>query len=91
MPEHYAIHCYTCFVKVREGTYADDAPPIDGQVVLTAYADSVPGDTCPSGVAGCPHKAVAVAERAKHRPATLADVELLTARVGALEKGELRL
>jgi hypothetical protein len=52
----YSVTCRTCAKNVYE---ADD-PPADGQTLLTAFADSVPGTTCPSGVATCPHKTVAV-------------------------------
>lgn len=52
----FAVICRTCTRNVYEG----DTAPDDGQTLLTAFAESVPGTTCPSGIATCPHKTAAI-------------------------------
>jgi hypothetical protein len=71
----YAVTCQACLVKVWEG----DVPPADGQVLLTNYAESTPGNACPSKVAGCPNKTAAVVDTKQWQPAKI------LARLAALE------
>lgn len=71
----YVVHCYTCLIRIYEG----DTPPDDGQVLLTAYADSTPGTACPSKVDRCPHKTAAINTAKQREPAAL------LARLVALE------
>jgi hypothetical protein len=78
----YAVTCQTCHVNVWKG---DQLVEQDGQVLLSAYADSVPGTACPSKVADCPHKAAAVAERPKRRAATAGELDELRKRLEKLE------
>jgi len=52
----YSVTCRTCAKNVYEG----DESPTDGQVLLTQYAESTSGTSCPSGVSNCPHKSAAV-------------------------------
>lgn len=40
---------------------------------------------CPSKVAGCPHKAAALVEKATDRPATLKDLDEVHKRLAQLE------
>jgi hypothetical protein len=80
-PIDYAVICRTCLVVVWQGNVAPD----DGQPLLTAHAESVPGPACPSKVATCPHKTAARAEAAKRKPATLKDISDLQTRVAQLE------
>ncbi len=77
-----AVVCRTCLVAVWQGN--EPVEP-DGQVLLTAYADSAPGRECPSKVTDCPHKTAAVEAAKKRRPATLGDLETLRAQLTALE------
>lgn len=77
-----AVICRTRLVSVWQG---DEAVELDGQVLLTTYADSVPGPACPSKVEGCLHKAAALAEKAKDRPATLKDLDEVHKRLAKLE------
>lgn len=42
----FAVICHTCGVNVWQG----NDPPADGQVLLTAFADSMPRPACPSKV-----------------------------------------
>lgn len=72
---NYAVVCRTCLRNVYEG----DTQPDDGQTLLTAYADSKSGSTCPSGVANCPNKTAAVNVAKQQAPAAL------LARIAALE------
>jgi hypothetical protein len=79
----YAVTCQTCKVQVWQG----DIPPADGQVLVTAYADSVPGTACPSKVDPCPNKsaavAAAVATEKRTRPAAiLARIASIEAKIG---------
>ena len=76
-----AVTCQTCAVQVWQG----DIPPDDGQVLLSAYADSAPGTVCPSKVEGCPNKTAAVAERPKHKPVVAGDLDDLRKRLDKLE------
>lgn len=52
----FAVVCRTCFRNVYEGNTA----PADGQVLLTAFADSVTGTACPSKIDPCPHKTTVI-------------------------------
>lgn len=83
-PSAYAVACRTCQVTVWQG---NELVETDGQVLLTAYADSTPGPRCPSGVAACPHTTAAVADRARSRPATVADLDDIRDRIDRLERG----
>lgn len=78
----FAVICHTCGVNVWQG----NDPPADGQVLLTAFADSIPRPACPSGRVDCPHKAVEVAKKPKRRNATVADLDVLAERIAKLEK-----
>ena len=74
----YAVICRTCLRNVYEG----DTQPADGQVLLTAYADSKAGTACPSGVSSCPNKTSAVnAAKQQTIPALLARIAALEAKV----------
>lgn len=75
----YAVTCQTCAVQVWQG----DIPPTDGQVLLTAFADSVPGAACPSKVANCPNKSAAIA--ARPAPLTAADLADVKKRLDKIE------
>lgn len=76
---NYAVVCRTCFHNVYEA----DTPPVDGQVLLTAYADSVPGTACPTPVDPCPHKSAAIAVERRQRPAAiLARLAVIEAKLG---------
>jgi hypothetical protein len=79
---NYAVICRTCLHNVYEG----DAQPADGQLLLTAFADSVTGTACPSGIATCPHKSAALTARAQLAPATVADLAAVKARLDKVEK-----
>lgn len=57
----------------------------DGQVLLTAYADSVPGTVCPSKVQGCPHKTLTIQEAQSRKPVTRAELVEVKARLDRLE------
>jgi hypothetical protein len=73
----YAVICRTCGRNVYEG----NTSPEDGQVYLTAYADSVAGSACPSGRADCPHKSAAITKaKDQTTAALLARVEKLEAK-----------
>jgi hypothetical protein len=74
-----AVNCYTCHVNVWQG----DVSPADGQVLLTAYADSVTGTVCPSKVDPCPNKAAAIAQRPTQ--VTAADLAAVKARLDKIE------
>lgn len=52
----YSVTCRTCAKNVYEA----DSSPADGQALLTQYADSTSGTSCPSGVPNCPHKTTAI-------------------------------
>ena len=82
VPISAAVICRICHVAVWQGN--DPVEP-DGQVLLTAYADSVPGTACPSKVDGCPHKHAAVAERPKRRAATIGELDEVVKRLEKLE------
>lgn len=74
----YAVICRTCERNVYEG----DTSPEDGQVYLTAFADSVAGTACPSGRVNCPHKSAAVTKaKDQTTAALLARIEKLEAKV----------
>jgi hypothetical protein len=60
-----------------------NTPQGDGQVVLTAYADSVPGTACPSKIDPCPNKAAAIAARTP--PVTAADLAAIKTRLDKIE------
>lgn len=76
----YAVVCRVCSKNLYEG----DTQPADGQVLLTQYADSVPGSACPSGVATCPNKTSAVnAAKQQTIPALMARIAALEAKVNA--------
>lgn len=81
---NYAVVCRTCFKNVHEG----DTSPEDGQVLLTAFADSIAGTACPSGRTDCPHKATAIVARAQTLPATVADIASVKGRLDKLEKAK---
>lgn len=83
----YAVNCYTCRVNVWQG---DELVEQDGQVLLTAYADSVAGTVCPSRVDGCPHKTAVVAERPKRRFVTVAELDAVVRRLEKLEPRTVR-
>jgi hypothetical protein len=76
-----AVNCYTCHVNVWQG----DVSPADGQVLLTAYADSAAGAACPSKVDPCPNKTAEVAKRLDRVPAVVGDLKPLLARLAAIE------
>jgi hypothetical protein len=77
----YAVNCYTCRVNVWQG----DIAPADGQVLLSAFADSVTGTACPSKVDPCPNKTLAVAAAKKTLPAAvLARIAAIEAKIGIL-------
>jgi hypothetical protein len=78
-PIDFAIICRTCLVTVWQG----NTPQGDGQVVLTAYADSVPGTVCPSKVDPCPNRAAALAARPV--PVTAADLVDVKKRLDKIE------
>lgn len=71
----YAVVCRTCLRVVYEG----NTQPADGQALLSQYADSTPGATCPSGVSACPNKTAAVNQARQQSPAAI------LARLAALE------
>ena len=76
-----AVICHTCAVNVWQGDVAQG----DGQVLLSAFADSVTGTACPSKVDPCPNKTVAVAAAKKTLPAAvLARIAAIEAKVGML-------
>lgn len=79
----FAVICHTCGVNVWQG---NELVEQDGQVLLTAFADSVPGPACPSKVNLCPHKAAVLTEQARHKAVTAKDLELLEMRLAKLEK-----
>jgi hypothetical protein len=81
VPIAFAVNCYTCRVNVWKG---NDAPD-DGQVLLTAFADSVAGSACPSKVDPCPHKAAAIAAARLLQPVTMADLAAVKGRLDKLE------
>ncbi len=80
-PIDMAVVCRTCLVAVWQGNVSPD----DGQVLLTAYADSAPGTVCPSKVDGCPHKAAEVAKRPQRLPVTVADLAAIKTRLDKIE------
>ncbi|MDQ3760962.1 MAG: hypothetical protein M3460_04485 [Actinomycetota bacterium] len=78
----YAVRCYTCLREVWQG---DVLVEPDGLVLLNAYAEFTAGKACPSGNETCPHKTTNRDAARKARPATVGEVELLQARLAALE------
>jgi hypothetical protein len=72
----YGVSCHTCMKTLWEG----DDQPDDGQIIATEWADT----HCPR--ADCPHTTQAVAERARQKPATRADLESILTRLDALER-----
>lgn len=75
----YAVVCRTCSKNVYEG----DTQPADGQTLLTQYAQSTTGTTCPSGVATCPNKTAAInATKQQLPPAILARLAAIEAKLG---------
>jgi hypothetical protein len=72
---NYAVVCRTCLRNVYEG----DTSPDDGQTLLTAFADSVTGAACPSGVATCPNKTAAMTTARQQT------VAAILARLAAIE------
>ena len=72
---NYAVICPTCHHSVYEA----DTPPDNGQVLLTQFAESTPGTTCPSGVPSCPNKTAALNNR-KQR-----NIDSILGRLTALE------
>jgi hypothetical protein len=79
-----AVTCQVCAVKVWQG----DIPPSDGQVLLTAYAESKQGTACPSGRVDCPNKTAAIAAQVLLKPVTMADFTSVKGRLDKLEKGK---
>lgn len=77
----FAVVCRTCLHTVYEG----DTAPDDGQVLLTAYADSIPGTVCPSKIDPCPHKAAAIAAAQLLKPASQGDLAAIKTRIAAVE------
>lgn len=75
----YAVNCYTCHVNVWQG----DVITADGQVLISAFADSTPGTACPSKVDPCPNKTAAVTSARKATPtALLARIAAIEAKLG---------
>lgn len=81
IPLDYAVNCYTCGQTIWQG----NEPQGDGQVILTAYADSISGPACPSGISPCPHKAASLAVIAKLQAPTIKDLEAIAARLAKVE------
>lgn len=81
-PLAMAVVCRTCAFIVWQG---NETVEPDGQALLTAYADSIPGTVCPSKVDPCPHKAAARAAAATQRPVKQAELDILKSRIAALE------
>lgn len=74
-----AVICHTCAVNVWQGNIA----PTDGQVLLSAFADSVAGTACPSKVDPCPNKTAAITAAQQLRSVTKAELAALIARIQA--------
>lgn len=76
-----AVICHTCAVNVWQGDVAQG----DGQVLLSAFADSVTGTACPSKIDPCPNKSTAVTAAKKVLPdALLARIAAIEAKLGIL-------
>lgn len=76
-----ANYSVACWDVCGELVYDSDDPPDDGQVLLTAWADT----HCQR--ANCPNTTAARAEAELDQPATRRELQALTARIEALEAG----
>jgi hypothetical protein len=73
---NFAVSCTTCAITIWQG----DEAPADGQPIATDYAEK----KCDRQ--DCPHKAAAIAEKRRQRPAIMADLDPFFKQLDALEK-----